>query len=447
MRESIKVRVTSVLERAALSENVNNVAVLIARYVCREIGSREYRKKIRLLFADHPNVQDELISLKGNLDYSSLKNSFLRAIHVLANLKKPNRSSVVKASRLFNIDCDDLDFFYQSLPLSDLSKISDLALSNDGYSDEDIIAITKQIEYLLRSLVYRRLSFVLNNDAMIETPEDLISPLRIAAVKIIREYEIQDITYEHMLNKVIKGVQNKARNMAEKYGRGKRQPIKRVNPVDPHRILWHFDISSDRIYKVKAFQDPTLRRKVDRGVCILVQDAETDDWIAVYHKRLYATKQEALAAQLRKKNGKRSKRDVYVDLAPQQMDDFQPSTISMDNDESEITLHDCLPSNQRVDAPELLRRMRQLLHGLPPRTREFAELVFASDVDELFSAWCSDNGYNLTACDDAQLGRIACKYLDLSKTQLKIDLASSSTQLWSSWERKMILQGINHLPK
>lgn len=446
MRESIKVRVVSVLERTGLSGFVNDIASLTARYICRLIGAREFRKQIRRLLANHPEVQSELIGLKGSLDYSAEKNKLLRAIHDLANLKKPTRASVLRAAKQFSVDRDDLDFIYQALPLMDLNAVRDLTLSEDGYSNSDIMKILKQTEYLMRSLVYRRLSFVLNNDPMIETAHDLMSPLRIAAVKVIREYEIQTLTYEHMLNTVIKGIQNQARNMAESYGRGKRQPVIRVNIVDPYRIAWHLDVHEDVIRKVRCFQEKSLRRKIGDSVCLAVQDATNEEWFVVHHKRLYASTEEAQGARVLHANGGRSKREVFLDLAPQEIDDFQPNAVSIDNDEAEVNFHEYLPADIPVDLPEAIRRASQILHGLPRRTREFAELVFSSEVDELFDAWCEDKGYNLNTCDDAQLGRLACKYLNLTKIQLKVDLADSSAHLWNDHQRATIMRGIQHAP-
>lgn len=446
MRESIKVRVTSVLERTGTSEFIRDIASLLARYVCRLIGSREFRKEIRLFLKESLEAQEELITLKGILDYSSSKNSILRAIHLLANLKKPTRSSVHRAATMFSVDAADLDFVYQALPLRDLSAIRDLTLSESRYSDEAVMKILKQTEYLMRSLVHRKLSFVLNNDPMIESYDDLMSPLRIAAVKVVREYEIQDITPKHMLNRVIKGIQNAARNLAESYGRGKRQPVIRVNIVDPHRVAWHLDITTGTIQAVRCFQDRNLRQKINGSVCIAVQRVADDEWIGVHHKRLYATEREAQAALELRENGAASKRPVYLDLAPQEIDDFQPSAVSIDNDDADVNFHELLPSGAPVDLPEMARRARQILKGLPHRTREFAELVFSSEVDELFDAWCEKHGYNANTCDDAQLGRIACKYLNLSKTQLRVDLADSSVHLWNSRQRATIMHGVLYAP-
>jgi len=347
---------------------------------------------------------------------------------------------------MFKLDCEDLDFLYQALPIGDLTKVGSRILSEHGYSDKDLVKILKQIEYLMRSLVYRRMSFILNNDPMVESGEDLMSPLRIAAVKVVREYEIQDISYEHMLSMVIKGVQNQARNMAECYGRGKRQPVVRTRAIDPHRILWYFNIRQDTVYPVRSFKDQSMRCCYDGNVCVTVQAVDSDDWSVVHHKRLYVSEKEALAARDKRRVGKRSKRDVYADLAPQQIDDFHPVVISMDNEATAFHFQEQLPTAERPDLPEVVHRMRQILHGLPPRAREFAELVFSSDVDELFDAWCDDNGYNLNTCDDAQLGRLACKYLNLSKTQLKIELAGSSITLWTTGEQETIMGGVTSIP-
>jgi len=443
MRDSVKVRLTSALERGEADTKLNNIAKLTARYVCRLIGSREFRKGVKLQLQNYPTAYAEVISLKDNLDYSTVKNKLLRSIHRLITKRRITRSFVISTARGFRVDYEDVAFLYQALTATDLRRIAKYTLSPREYEEDDVLRILKQIEYLLRSLVHRRLLFVLANDPMVESAEDLLSPLRINAVKVIREYEIQPITYEHMLNRVIRGVQNKATNLAEMYGRDKRQPVMKVTERDPYRLAWYLDISSNTICRMRTFPEPSLRRRVGKNVCIIVQQVEDDEWIAVHHKRLYATKLEAQEALQKRLRGERSKRDSYLDPSPQGVVDFKPSAVSMDSGDSETNFHEYLPAANRLEIGEDIKRMRQILHGLPRRSREFAELVFSSEVDTMFDAWCEAHGYNTGMCNNAQLGRLACKYLKISKAQLKVDLASSPASLWDAGQRARILRGIS----
>lgn len=452
MQGSLKVRVVSTLQRAGLDKHTDEIGGLFARYVCRLSGSRYLRKRIRILCGDEVDACTDLILVKEDLDFSVTRNKLLRATQVLSNARQElSEYSVIQVARQLNVEAEDLFFLYTHLSREDLGVVSNLELASrdDGYSDTEVLKIIRQTEPVMRGLVNRKLMFALSNDPMLESAEDLVSPLRVQAMRIIREYEIEDITYDHMLHRVIKGIQNAAYNLAWKYGRDKRCPIIRVSAPKTYREAWHFDIKLDRVHPIHLYPDQGLRRNINGRVLTVVMDPQVNQWIVVQHKRLYATEDEAYDHRDLFLAGLGSKRGTYLEPSDQHFADFHRNVVSLDNnprgndDDSAKDFHEIVPDTTTHNPFDDERRMRDVLNKLPPRTRDFAQIIFSAEVDELFDAWCEENGYDTQSCTYTQLGRLACKYLGVSKSQLRADLSTTPTGLWNANQKNLILDGIN----
>ncbi len=452
MQGSLKVRVVSTLQRAGLAEHTDEIGGLFARYICRLSGSRYLRKRIRVLCGEEIDARTDLLLTKEDLDFSVTRNKLLRATQLLTKTGQVlSEYGVIQIARQANVEAEDLLFLYTHLTDEDLSIINELNLASrdDGYSEKEVVKLIKQTEPVMRGLVNRKLLFALANDPMLEGPEDLMSPLRLQAMRIIREYEIEDITYDHMLHRVIRGVQNAAYNLAWRYGRNKRCPIVRVGNPQNYRDAWHFDVKLDRVHPIHLYSDQSMRRNVNGRVLIVVLDPNADQWIVVSHKRLYETEDEAYDHRDLFLAGLPSKRATYLEPADPHFPDYNRNAVSLDNavktsnDAAPIDFHEIIADRSTYNPCEDGKRMRDVLKKLPPRTREFAQIIFSAEVDELFDAWCEENGYDPQSCTYTQLGRLACKYLGVSKSQLRTDLSSTSTGLWNDDQQNMILDGIN----
>lgn len=430
----IRVRLTTVLERSGLLHKIQNISRIIARYTCRLIGARVFRHEVKRLLKGYENAHKEVLDLKEDLDNSSKKNGFFRAIHELAGYVLSSRSEVVAVSNRYGVDAADVEFLYNSLSDDDINEISSFVLSEHGYSKGEVEQILKQISYLARRLVHRKLGFILAHDPMFENAEDLLGHLHVVVLRVIREYEIQMITPQHMTARVAKSLKHQVVNMAERHGREKRQVVGRVREDRPDRILYHLDPQTGAVTEVLAFADQRLRHNQDGNILVAVKRRSTREWVVVHHKRLYETEDEAQHAWQLRSQGLRSKRDHYVDLSPQDIDDFQLNVLSIDVMDARVgsrPFADGCSSGERVFSVEDGRRERDILNSVNPQSRSFAELILNSAVDELFDAWCEEHGYNTATFDLAKMGRVACKYLGVTKRQLRIDLADTPAALWT----------------
>jgi hypothetical protein len=272
----------------------------------------------------------------------------------------------------------------------------------------------------------------------------LMGQLYVAVLRVIREYEIQRTTPAHMIARVVKSLKNQAVNIAELHGREKRQLVARVREQRAQRTAYHFNTSTGSIKKVIVYDSQELRQYKHGSVVLAVQDFSTEEWLAVHHKRLYETEEEALRAAELYWEGKRSKRDCYLDLSPQDIDDFQLNILSIDvMDERDgarpFADYYADPSwDPNAIDNEIL--CRELLSNLGEKTKEFAEIVLNSAIDELFDAWCEEHGYNTSTMDLNRLGKTICRYLDIDRSELQDEVMSTNESMWSDQQLTSINQ-------
>lgn len=447
MLGNLKVCLVSALDCAQETQKLNNLANLFARYTCRLIGAREFRKEIRLLFYGLDDLQREVLCMKEDLDYSILKNRLFRAIHKLSNCKKVTKKQILVCADVYSVDCDDLSFFYRSLSRDDVKAVSIKEIRDYEYTESEILQILGKVERLMKGLAHKKLHFVLANDPMIEKLEDLVGPLHVGVMKVIRDSEILDITAAHMLGKVIRTVRNEVVNLTARHGRGKRKVVRRVKERLDNREAFYLNIQDGSILPVTTFPGLEYRIKKEGNIhiAVLYTNEETDeaDWLIVHLKRLYETRTEAEQAWVDRQAGKRSKRRYYIDPSPQEIDDFQLNVISLDaldEDEnrpnySEILTADTTSWTQIEDQTHA----KEMISKLSPHLQEFAELVFNEAVDELFDAWCEEQGIDPTTCDLSQLGRAARGYMGVTRPQLKNELLDSPHSVWEDAYQEAIV--------
>lgn len=446
MLGTIRVRLTMCLERAGVIFKIQDIAGVVARYVCRIIGARVFRHEIRRVLDGYDNAQREILDLKEDLDNSVKKNMLFRSIHLLASSALVPSSEVVAIANRYGVDGDDVYLLYHALSDSDIAEVSEFILSDRGYSDTEVLEILKETSRLARRLVHRKLGFILAHDPMFESAEDLVGQLHVAVLRVIREYEIHCTTIEHMTARVAKSLKNQAVNLAEKHGREKRQMVGRLRDMTTHRDVFHLNTATSAITPVQVFADRRLRQYRDGSVLIAVRDASTNAWCAVHHKRLYETEQEAQEALALYTAGERSKRIRYINPSPEEIDDFQLNVLSIDvMDERGTTrpFADTCESEERVFSMEDPMREKTILDTVGPRSRPFVELIFDSAVDDLFDAWCEEQGFNTSTFDLAKMGRMACRYLGVSKGQVRSDLAKTPASMWSDVQIDLISEGVS----
>lgn len=446
MLGTLRVRLTTALERAGAVSKISDIAKILARYVCRLIGARVFRHEIRSILDGYDNTQRDVLDLKEDLDNSVKKNRLFRAIHRLSKSVFFSTCDVVAAATAYSVDGDDVYLLYNALSDDDIAEVSGFVLSDRGYSDEEVLNILKETSKLARRLVHRKLGFILTHDPMFESAEDLVGQLHVAVLRVIREYEVHCTTIEHMTARVAKSLKNQAVNLAEKHGREKRQMVGRVRERSPHRKVYHLDISTSTVTLVLAFADRRFRQYRDGNVLMAVRNADTKMWVIVHHKRLYETEQEAQDALALYAKGERSKRERYINPAPEEIDDFQLNVLSIDVMDARTGVRpfsEVCPSEEHPSSMEDSLHEEAILDTVGPRSRPFVELILDSAVDDLFDAWCEEHGYNAATFDLAKMGRMACRYFGVSKGQLRSDLAKTPASMWSSPQIELISEGVS----
>ncbi len=418
------------------------VVRLTILYSCRFIGSRDYRKAVKWLFGDNKDIQNGLMDLKDDLDHSVYRNDLYRSAHHLSTQDECSLDVLKAVSKWSKVEVEDLLSLKKFLNQAEKATLRELAEAPGRYSERQIAALIKHVDPIIRNIVYRQLAFVFNHDPMMEGAEDLIEQLRTQAVKVIREYEVRNITDDHMIKNVVVGVQNHSVNIAESFGRDKRRPLMRVSKKDAYREVWYLNIKDFTICQVKVSPNPKLRVKRGDSLYVLVQDCETESLFLVHCKRLYETHNEAEEAAGLRRDGKYSKRQCYVDLSPQSFDEFQQTCVSIDTaaDEEGVPLVHKLPDEcastdaETDDADE----GQQLVNELTPKLREFAEIVLSPENHEFFSDWASRAETAISSSELKRLGKAACDYLGLTKPRIKTELKNTPARIWSKGARSLI---------
>lgn len=438
MREAIVVRLGQAVECVQSSELKPKIGRIITLYICRLIGARAYRRAIKYYLPENPEIQQELFDLKESLDFSVHKNDLLRAVYELVTATTVDADFVLRTCKHHCIDCDDAVFLTNTLLEDDKASLTKRPYPNK-YSHTEVAFILKKVDSIIKNLVNRKLAFITNSDPMLEGPEDLMEQLKLQAIRIIREYEIDGITQEHMIKNVVVGLKNHTVNLAEAHGRSKRQPIARTHKKEDYRTAWYLNINDFSIVPVKVSKHRDLRTKKGDSIQVRVRECTTDREILVHYKRLYHSEMEAQTAINLRRAGQYSKRLRYLDLSSEDEDEFQLTCVPIDQEtENGATLHEKIAAPTYDDPHHRGLRWQNFLRKLGPKSREFAELVMFPAEDDFFTAWCTDSGKDASGCNCKKLGTIACDYLETTKQQLRAELLSTPSSMWTDRQLTLI---------
>jgi len=445
MQELLCTRVHRAVAHTELDDqSYNRTTRLIILYSCRFIGSRDYRKAVKWVFPHNKKIRTGLMDLKDDLDYSIYKNDLYRAAHYLCTQPKCTIEAMKAASKIYKIEVEDLLLLKKLLSIAEKRTIAALPAAPGTYSKQQVAALIKHIDPITRNIVFRQLAFIFNHDPMMEGADDLIEQLRTQAIKVIREYEVANITEDHMIKNTVVSVQNHAVNIAESFGRSKRQPLMRTSKRDTFREVWYLNIHDFAITQVKVSPNPKLRIQKGDNLYVMVQDCETDDVLLVQCKRLYETQCEAETAASLRKAGKYSKRKRYVDLSPQSFDEFQQTCISIDTalDEESVPLIQKIPDElASADlSADTTDESKHLVNRLTPRLREFADIILNPEGNDFFIEWSDKTNKIFSSTELKRLGKAACDYIGISKPKLKMELKLTSANLWSQEARNLIVR-------
>jgi hypothetical protein len=403
-----------------------------AQYCCRLLGAYDFRRKLTSGLQKEPErAVKRLLDLKDTLDYSADKNRLLAAVRGLGETPKPNWRSCLRLSRKYGIEPDDIQ-----LCLRFLSEVERLAISErppiNISSDEEIEGILTHLSKIINNLVYRQLRYVVMSTASTSF-EDLVSDLQTHAVKLIRHYEIESRSSEHLIRTVVVGLKNHTDNLSWTWGRQKRQPMVRVRKVENHRAAWLFSPATDEVTRVDVPGDRRSRTYLNGNVCIRVKKHGQSTIVPA--QRLYETEGEARRARQLYLSGFSSKRPRIISLN-KQLDEFQSRCLSLDapNQEGTSTLMDTLIDGK----PSPSTFLDEVSKYVEPKVAEFIFLVTDVHSDPLFERWCVERGHQLDQLGNRHLGRLACRYLNINHADVKEALCDTPATLWSQQSMELL---------
>jgi len=323
------------------------------RYACRLCSGSSVRQLTGVL---DPTERHRISELKEWFDGDNRNNLYRALWHVPRT--RPYRYDLPE-QRPFSPH--ELKGYFELLTPSDVSTLrrteKPAAYTNQQIRD---VLENKGIRKRINDLVRRRLWFVFNNDGGI-TEEDLCGELRCQAVKIIRNYEVQGVSVTGMCALVARGMEHFTTNLAVKYGKEQRNPLRRVVVQRDYRRAWYCN-TADAVVDLVMVATHKKYRKGRLAFAILKRD-RSKRFIDVY--RLYETEQEATTALQNYQAFGEGPRQCCIDLSPRKQNDWQPTCASLDKPTKEdgSPLYAFIPANDEVSEydEEIDKTLRKFL--------------------------------------------------------------------------------------
>lgn len=427
-------RVGAVVRAVGIPEaDLAKVERLAVLYSCRFITSKDFRILVKSRFGYNQDLQLHLLELKDQLDFSSIRNNIYRALVDLIQSGPVTATTLFSCASAHDLDAYDLDTAYNRLLSRERAHLQ--AIDTPGKcSGADVDRLLRHVLPIIKNLVHRKLSFIVNNDSS-EDYEDLTNLLSVFALRVIREYEVQSLTWEHLIKNVVVSLKNFTANLAEAHGRQKRSPVHRVKRAPSTVTAWHLDVEREQITPVQVRSGPHARVQCGNSLKIFVKMPGDEKFTLVHYKRLYANEREAQEALCAHRKGLYSKRATFLDLSIHTYDEFQKTCASVDSsDPNGLTLLDRLHSEDPREADV----GRLDFSTLGPVLGEFADLVLHPEEDEFFVAWTAKKGIQINKCSMERLGTLACKFLGIEMGDVVQSVLASPAAAWSDGAKRRI---------
>jgi len=445
MAEALRARILRVTNGELVPDlTTRRIQRLIALYSCRMVSARDYRKLVKYIFPNSYDLQQNLLTLKDFLDHSTTRNNIFRALYAMANSEELDDCTLLNIGLNHSLEPDDLQVLYRILNERERQALATLDTPPGEWTTIQVQDLLKRVDHIIKNYAKKYLTFVLKHDESIDTIEDLAGELRTAAVRVIREYEVQHYNDDRMIKTVVRSVRNHAVNMAESYGREKRAPVVRIKKCEPFRLAWYLNIQDGSITQVQVRPDKKARDRKGDDLRIIVRDPYHNRMMRVHLKRLYETREEALEAHQKRQRGEYSKRERYIDLSPQQRDEFQTTSMSIYkkvDDDNSTELVDRLPDERETFAKPDETNYKQLVCTAEVHAREFATLI-NDPYDPFFLSFAEEQGEDPATCDCSRLGNLVCSYLNTTKEEVRAELLNTSAELWTSAQLKALTTGV-----
>lgn len=373
------------------------------RYSCRLCGSAE----VRALYQQLPlSLQERigLYDLKSSIDYSIYRNTLYHAIWLLTQQKRPHFRIT---AREHHLDPEALKYYYEQVLTSEERNTISQVDKPTAFSESDTLRVVKSIRKAIRSSTYHRLRYLYENDSG-HSKEDFHAELECEAIKIVRKYEVQNITVDKMIPLAAQGIRNRATNIAIFYGQDFRNPLIQIKQRTNYKTLWYCDVGSEEVLQVRAF----THFKYRTGEYILARVDDKDRY--VYQHRLYDSQQDAQNALSDYLSGNSCHRKVLVDLTSDEQDDWQSTLSSLDQPIEPGTttpMLELIPSPEKLDYESAKICLDDLLQGENDSKTHMFLMAVTGQLGPLFEAYVNRNtGKSSAELSSLALGRIARRY-------------------------------------
>jgi len=390
---------------------LNRVLHTFTLYCCRLVTTQAIYQLMRSLPVGE--ARDGIRSLKAWLDHSVYRNDLYWAVWYLGQYRRPTYQPVAQAC---GFDPEELQLLVNLLDYEDIDLIA-AAPEPTKCTEDEVLHILKSVRPAILNHVKRRLRFAYTNDAAYEA-EDFYADMQCQAIRIIRHYEVQDLTVKQLIPLVGRGLTNHSKNLATYHGKEQRNPLRRLVQRTRVRKVWYCNVNAEKVEHVEVCTEKHQRR----GDYYLVKFRQRSDKY-VHMRRLHDDQQEATKALREYQNGKRTQRSIVMDLTAEQQDDWCPTTRSLDvpSDPNSVSMHEYFLLEEKEVPPDPVteKKVDSLNLVTDPQARMVVQCV-QGDLGPLFDKWCRNHtGRSSAELPHTSLGRLARQYCGVTKQQFQ----------------------------
>ena len=420
---------------------------IVILYICRFIGKRQYRKAVKTVLHGHQEQIESFLCLKEDLDDSIVKNKLFKGVHAMSSYPRKTQRRYSMVAQALDLTTLDLMWATETLTREERSALALERSCVPIHTSHGVEDFVHRVTPTIKKLCRQKLAFITNYDGGHDI-EDMVNDLRLHAVRLVRHYEVEDLTDDHIIRLVQQGIKNRVKNIAGSYGRPKRRSLQRVHKRTSYRVAWFFNRKRLCVKKVVISSTLSERGTTRRGGLKLhALFLKTGRVRFVPLEDLYNTRPEAVEARERFNEGELERHQPLIDFNVADLDDFQVNRTSLLQEcgDGGVRLIDVLPDNHAA-APSESRNTRDFITSLDASNRElgtFAKLVAGDVPDALFSRYLESKNRNVGVLTPEQMGRQASQFLQLSLDDLKTQLLSTRDNLWNQQQRALIVRQLN----
>jgi hypothetical protein len=445
LEADLRARVVSLLRRSSALSAAPLVWRALALYCCRLLTRAEFRSWLHASFGQSQDLREGLFALKESLDCSELPNRVLRAIHDLSRLERRHSSHYRTAAEAHNLGLTDLRLLERSLSSKERAQIRQRWHRGVGpaLTRQRLTQLVTRFDPICRGLIKHYLTFAWQNDRATSFL-DLCDELRVETLRLCRHYEIYLYSEERFLRCVHRGLENRVKNLAKQFGRQSRRCVERTHTAATTCTAWYLSPTTQRLHKVKICGQPKARRRQGGELqTVAAFRSGRIHWLNL--QALYSSKEAAKLARFETRRGK--PRPSPLICLSADLNDFRATACSLDTplgSGGSMTLHDVLTSTPPAESPSVF--LQDLSRaGASEHLQAFARVVIGECQDQLFTKWVSThNQLEVGTLSPQQLGRLAAAWVGTDLAQIKSDLLSTSTALWSRQQLALLRSAEKH---